>query len=450
MSGKDQPPGDDIITGLRREIEDLEKKLEHYRMRTHLRNNAVAEVSNAIFRLDSFQSTAKMIFQAYKRATGARAGYVALLTPDGKENSIVYLDAGGLPCTVDPALPMPIRGLRAEAYKSRQPVIDNNFKDSKWMHFMPGGHVVLNAVMFAPMVIGGEAKGLIGLANKPGGFSDEDAEIASSYAGIAVIAMQSSHMIESIKKTNEELKSAYQDMRFFKDLIVHDLNNALQAISSAVDLWKLKLAKGLPASGMKETLDIISENIIRGAELIKNSQKIERLMDPRLAIEPQDIVKYIRDSASLLKRRFSSKQIEIDLDLEDDSINAYGIDLVRDAIDNILINAVRHNASATIKIHVTAKQVEADGKQFVRIEFVDNGVGIEDGRKETIFDRSTQEKRGKEGLGIGLSVVKRIITRCGGKIWVEDAVKGEHSQGSKFIVILPFGPDVNSPRHDGQ
>ncbi|MEX2680453.1 MAG: ATP-binding protein [Candidatus Sigynarchaeota archaeon] len=450
MIGKDQPPDNEVIAGLMREIDDLKKQLEHYRMHIQLRNSSISAVSTAIYQLGSFESTAKMIFHACKQATGARAGYVALLTPDGKENSVVYLDAGGLPCTVDPALPMPIRGLRAEAYKAKKPAIDNKFKDSEWMRFMPEGHAALDTVMFAPMVIGGEAKGLIGLANKPGGFTEEDAEIAMSYAEIATIALQSSHMIESIQKTNDALQNAYQDVRFFKDLIVHDLNNALQAISSAVDLWKLKLAKGMPVSGITEALNIISENITRGAELIKNSQKLEQLMDPRLAIEPQDIVKHLDDSASLLKRRFPSKHIEILLDSSEEKIYARASNLIRDAFDNILINAVRHNINDPIKIQITIKRDKVDGKKSVRIEFVDNGVGIEDSRKKSIFDRSIQGQRGKEGLGIGLSVVKRIIARCGGKIWVENAVKGDHSQGSKFIVILPSGDEMHPASHEGQ
>ncbi|MBN2152313.1 MAG: GAF domain-containing sensor histidine kinase, partial [Candidatus Lokiarchaeota archaeon] len=314
MSSNDRPPADDVVEGLQREIEDLEKQLDRYRTRTNLRNNAVAEVSKAIFRLDSFESTAKMIFEACKRATGGSAGYVALLTPDGKENSIVYLDAGGLPCTVDPALPMPIRGLRAEAYKSKKPAIDNDFKDSEWMRFMPEGHAVLTSVMFAPLVVANNPRGLIGLANKPGGFTDEDAEIAMSYAEIAAIAMQSSHMIESIKETNCKLQEAYQEANLLKDLLVHDVNNVLQAISGSAALWKARIDKGLPATGIIESLDLILENVGRGAALIESIQKLEKLADPRLDLARRDIMIPLKDAIAIVNKRFFTKQIEIKID----------------------------------------------------------------------------------------------------------------------------------------
>ena len=59
---------------------------------------------------------------------GATSGYVALLSEDGAENEVLFLEAGGFPCDVDPKLPMPIRGLRAEAYLKEHS--DANFSHS--------------------------------------------------------------------------------------------------------------------------------------------------------------------------------------------------------------------------------------------------------------------------------------------------------------------------------
>ncbi len=439
MGSADKPHGDDLVAGLRREIEGLKKQLEHHKTLVHLRNNALADVSKAIFRLDTFETTAEFIFQACKRATGARSGYVALLTSDGKENSVLYLDAGGMPCSVDPELPMPIRGLRAEAYRTKQPVYDNDFKGSEWVRLMPAGHVALKNVMFAPMVIGDEAKGLIGLANKPGGFTDEDAEIAMSYSRIAAIALQSSRMIESIKDTNRKLQESYQDASLLKDLLVHDINNVFQAISGAAELWKAKIAKGSPATGMVESIGLILDNIARGAALIASIQKLEKLENPKLDLVRRDIMPPLKEAIAIVNKRFFSKQIEVSIDAEEEEMFVIATDLVRDAFENILRNSVRHNTNPTIKIGIAVRHADGAESPAVRLEFTDNGIGIEDGRKGTIFDRKASKSHSKEGLGIGLSVVKRIIAKCGGKIWVEDAVKGDHTRGSKFIVMLPSG-----------
>ena len=112
--------------------------------------------------------------------------YVALLSADGAENEVLFLEAGGLPCDVDPELPMPVRGLRAEAYSLACVVYDNDFTHSEWSRFMPPGHVELRNVMFAPLIVAEKVVGVVGLANKPVDFTDQDADIAQALAWIVV------------------------------------------------------------------------------------------------------------------------------------------------------------------------------------------------------------------------------------------------------------------------
>jgi hypothetical protein len=142
-----------------------------------LETSVLLECSQAILIHREFQQTARSIFDSAKDLIGATAGYVALLSEDGMENEVLFLDDGGLACTVDPNLSMPIRGLREKAYRTCKAVFENSFSNSKWMEFMPNGHVTLDNVLFAPLQIEGKARGLIGLANKLGGFT-ENAAIA--------------------------------------------------------------------------------------------------------------------------------------------------------------------------------------------------------------------------------------------------------------------------------
>lgn len=122
--------------------------------------------THSILNSSGFNQSAHEIFQACKRFIGIKAGYVALMSDDGKENNLLFLDDGGLPCSVNSYLPMPIRGLRAEAYRTGQVVYDNNFMESKWMKFMPKGHVVLPNVLFAPLIIHGKTVGVFGISNR--------------------------------------------------------------------------------------------------------------------------------------------------------------------------------------------------------------------------------------------------------------------------------------------
>jgi len=171
---------------------------------------ALQEASRGILSTHNFPDAALHIFHACRRLIGARAGYVALMSPDGAENEVLFLFSGGLPCTVDPSLPMPIRGLRNEAYTKATAVYENSFRASPWMQYMPPGHVDLENVLFAPLLIEGKAVGVIGLANKTGGFDDRDARLANSFGELAAIALQNSRLLESLETSEARFRSVAQ------------------------------------------------------------------------------------------------------------------------------------------------------------------------------------------------------------------------------------------------
>ena len=148
--------------------------------------------AKAVLEGSDFPTTARLVFDAACEMTGAVSGYVALLSDDGEENEVLFLESGGLPCSVDESLPMPIRGLRGETYKSGKAVFDNDFMNSPWVEYMPDGHVELRKVLFAPLNIEGKTAGIMGLANKPENFTEDDLRIASAFGQLAAIALRNS------------------------------------------------------------------------------------------------------------------------------------------------------------------------------------------------------------------------------------------------------------------
>ncbi len=172
--------------------------------------------TQAVLELEDFQKAAKKLFDVCRNLTGAKSGYVALLSEDGKENEVLFLESGGLPCSVDPYLPMPIRGLRAESYKYAKAVYDNDFMKSEWIKFMPEGHVDLNNVMFVPLIIKEKVVGLIGLANKDEDFNDRDVSLASAIGRLTSMALYNSRQMEALKESEEKYKKVTENA---KDLI---------------------------------------------------------------------------------------------------------------------------------------------------------------------------------------------------------------------------------------
>ncbi len=166
------------------------------------------DFSRRILNMEPFEKTARGIFDAVKDCTGGTAGYVALLSPDGQENEVLFLDAGGKTCTVSADLPMPVRGLRARAYESGRVVYDNDFSASQWMELMPEGHLSLDNVLFGPLKFGDDVRGILGIANKPGGFTDDDAILVGAYSDLAALSLRNARLLDQLHENRSELNRA--------------------------------------------------------------------------------------------------------------------------------------------------------------------------------------------------------------------------------------------------
>ena len=181
---------------------------------------ALLKSARAILDNQDFASSARELFNYCKKVTGATSGYVALFTPDGAENEVLFLDSGGRACTVDENLPMPIRGLRETAYRDLKGVYDNSFAVSKWMQYMPEGHMQLDNVLFAPLIIEQHAVGLIGLANKADGFTQRDIDFVTAISDIAAVALRNSRNLETLRylSFHDQLTGLYNRHYFASEL----------------------------------------------------------------------------------------------------------------------------------------------------------------------------------------------------------------------------------------
>jgi PAS domain S-box-containing protein len=197
------------ITEHRRAEEKLQRTLAESQQR---QTEVLALLAGArqVLEQHRFEGTARSIFDTCKNLTGARAGYVALSSEDGTQNKVLFVDPGGQPCTVDPALPMPIRGLRGQVYRTGEVAYDNDFRSSPWVQYLPEGHSDVDNLLFAPLAIGGQVVGLLGLANKPGGFNANDARLVGAFGELVAIALQNSRLIGSLEESELRFRSVVE------------------------------------------------------------------------------------------------------------------------------------------------------------------------------------------------------------------------------------------------
>ncbi len=174
--------------------------------------SAVLEGARAVLTHQSFEQAAHAIFNTCRTLIGASSGYVALLSTDGTESDTVFLKVDGMPYSTTPELPMPIRGLREQAYRTGRPAYDNDFVNSEWAGAMPADHIRLDNVLLAPLNLKGRTIGLMSMANKPGGFTDHDASLASAFGQFAAIALHNERMIEATQRNERRYRGLFDSM----------------------------------------------------------------------------------------------------------------------------------------------------------------------------------------------------------------------------------------------
>ena len=150
------------------------------------------------------------------------------------------------------------------------------------------------------------------------------------------------------------------------------------------------------------------------------------------------IYQIIQKCVSTVQDSIRSKKILIKIEPEEDpAFLILGSELINEAIENILLNSIIHNDNEDVYLSIAILKVLKDQIPHIRVEFSDNGRGIKDSRKTNIFNRAYNQNKSTIGMGLGLSLVKIIVEKLDGSVWVEDRVLGDYNQGSKFILLLP-------------
>lgn len=242
-----------------------------------------------------------------------------------------------------------------------------------------------------------------------------------------------------LKKSEKKYKKAYNRAEFYNDLISHDLNNILQAILSSTQVNERFLEDPEKLDIVKKNLTIIKKNVMQGAKLVRDLNKLSQLESADMRLTKVNLCEVLKRTIAFIKQTYPDRDINIQVEAFNTKLFIQANELLTDLFDNLLLNAVKHNINPRIEITIRLSQKKKEGKNYLKMEFIDNGIGIKDSFKHKIFNREYREVKIVQGMGIGLSLVKQIIKSYKGKISIKDRVEGDYTKGSNFIIILPNG-----------
>ena len=242
---------------------------------------------------------------------------------------------------------------------------------------------------------------------------------------------------QELKESEEKYREAYNRAELYKDLFYHDISNILSNIKLSVDISESYLNEPGKEREIKDLYELLKGQFERGKKLISNVRKLSNLEDLEKSLKSVNVIKTLEETVTSFKNSLSTKNINISINLCEEKILIRANEFLIEIFDNLLFNAVNYNDNPKTEILIKISRESKEKINYIKFEFIDNGIGISDKRKEIIFQKGFDKEKGSKGMGFGLTLVKKIIENYDGYIWAEDAVKGDFSQGTNFVFLIP-------------
>jgi signal transduction histidine kinase len=233
-------------------------------------------------------------------------------------------------------------------------------------------------------------------------------------------------------------QNAYNRTKCLEGLFIHDISNLFQIISNSIELCGSMLNDGVITEEILEYFQLIAQQLTRGKKMIRNVRTLVDLEEYEMVLEPVDVLSELRKAINFSLISFPKRKIKVKIDTLHENLYVKANELLSEVFENIIMNAIKYNRNKTAKIEILVSKVIINSEKYVKIKFIDNGIGIEDDRKNTIFQERHFKRGNSNGMGIGLSLVAKLIELYGGEIWVENRIGGDTTKGSNFIILIPF------------
>jgi len=232
-----------------------------------------------------------------------------------------------------------------------------------------------------------------------------------------------------LEVANKELEAANKELRVFSFLVSHDLRSPLNAIKGYSSILLDQYHADLPTEAQRY-LKTIVRSALQMSQLIDDLLRLCSLGLHTLIKEQINTELLVDEVLSEVRNEITDRDVHFSVSQLPDCVGDRA--LLKQVFVNLLSNAVkftRQRERAVIEIR--CKSGDGEKVYFVR----DNGAGFDMQTAGSLFGdfRRLHSQTEFEGTGVGLSIVRRIIERHGGRVWAE----AEVDKGAAFFFVLP-------------
>ena len=236
-------------------------------------------------------------------------------------------------------------------------------------------------------------------------------------------------MILDFNKMVEELGSVETLKTDFISNVSHEMKTPIAIIKNYAQLIQMENTTEEEKLEYAENIEAVAERL---AILISNILKLNKLENQRIDpdIEVYDLCRQLEDCILQYEEMWDKKDLNLEVEMEDRAMVQADPSLMELVWNNLLSNAIKFTDPGG---SVQVRQKFRDS--FIEVEVTDTGCGMNRESVKHIFDKFYQgdTSHSKEGNGLGLALVKRVLVLMDGEI----SVKSEEGKGSTFKVILP-------------
>lgn len=297
----------------------------------------------------------------------------------------------------------------------------------------------IKSILVIPIWVHSKWYGFIGFdAINERTWTDEDVNLLKTVSEILGLYFENQSNKFTITSQNMELKKANATKDKFFSIIAHDLKNPFNSIIGFTNMLLDEL-NTLKKDEIINLIATINDSSKQAFKLLENLLQWARSQTGHIKFDPLqiNINSLIRESINSSKAFADSKDIKINIEVEDNLNITADNNMLHTVLRNLINNSIKftkENGNITVKAH--------QNENNIQFEIIDTGIGMSKKTADRLF--KIEEKISKPGTnnetgtGLGLLICKEFIEKHGGSIYVES----EEGKGSKFIFTIPTEQSV--------
>jgi PAS domain S-box-containing protein len=269
------------------------------------------------------------------------------------------------------------------------------------------------------------------------------------FTGIVRDVTERQRLEQELRQRLADLAEADRQKNEFLAMLAHELRNPLAPMRNALHLMRMP---GADDAMLTRARDVMERQMHQLVRLVDDLLDVSRIIRGKIELrkEPVDLAVAVARAVETAHPVVEAQGHQLVVSAPERPVWVEG-DLVRlsQVIANLLTNAAKYTDKAG---RITVKLEGDGGEAVVRVR--DTGVGIPPELQPRVFDLFVQGDRtlarSQGGLGIGLTLVKRLVEMHGGGIAVASAGMGQGSEFTVRLPALPDGPGAEAPDEDGR